>query len=202
MLLNAKTRTDSMPELLKPGEKIDRGIRATTFLGNSSDELALQFTPPGCLRILSGEDVSLPEIPGYMMKPALVSNLKVIEADAQAPKFPVIQFGREPAHTWCYYFEKMDLAAQQQQWQDVLTLASTAQAKGYGPAVASEWVPLMDAYAYTGQGQKALDAARSAYKMDALIAPRLCQDWAKIGQKGDMTAVVQTANKELDCRVE
>ena len=206
MLLNAKTRPDSMPNLLKPGEAVDRGIRATTFLGSSSDELALQFTPPGCLHILSADDALLPELPGYMITPAGISNLKVIQPDAQPPRLPAAQFGKEPVHTWCYYFEKMDLAAQQQKWQEGASLAAEARAKGLVPGVASEWLPVINAYAFTGQAQRALEATRSANRMDALIAPRLCAAWAQIGQKGkpasETTAVFQTVNQELDCRVQ
>ena len=199
LLMNAKTRPASYPALLTPDTEIEKGIRNTRFKGNSSDELAIQFIPPGCLRVLTADDASLPETPGYMMDAAKMSHLNVILPDAETPQIPVTQFGKEPAHTWCYYFEKMDLAGQQQQWQDVITLAEEAQKKGYSPTVVSEWLPLVNAYIQSGQGDKALAASRQAFESDPLIAGRLCTAWQDTPlDKTDQTAI--TAKQELDCR--
>jgi hypothetical protein len=92
----------------------------------------------------------------------------------------------------------MDLAGQQQKWQEVISLADEAQQKGYSPAVASEWLPLINAYIQSGSGDKALAASREAFKTDPLVSARLCTAWAKAGSGLDEAA--KTAKEELNCR--
>ena len=203
--MNAKTRAESFPQLLTPKTSFTRDLRNMTFQGNSADELALQFTPPGCLHVLGPDDASLPELPGYMVKPAQISNLAVIQPAASPPVLPAAQFGKEPAHTWCYYYEKMDLAAQQQQWTEVTSLALEAQTKGLTPAVASEWLPQIYAAGLTGQGQQALAASRAAYQMDTQMGQRLCVAWQRIANDTKVSTEIQPAHQaavqEFNCRI-
>ena len=54
-------------------------------------------------------------------------------------------FGAEPPHTWCYYFEKADLARQLQDWQSVLQLEKQAREHGFTPKFGPEYVPFIEA---------------------------------------------------------
>lgn len=60
-------------------------------------------------------------------------------------------FGKEPDQTWCYYFEKADLAAQEMEWTLVLNLMREAESLGLRANYALEYMPLLRAYAYTDQ---------------------------------------------------
>jgi hypothetical protein len=110
-----------------------------------------------------------------------VSNLSRIEPLPAADGYPPTEiFGKEPAHNWCYYFQKADLARQLGDWQSVVRLGNEAQEKGFSPSSPQEWLPFIEGYAYTGQWEKALKRTREAFEMDEAVAPRLCRAWQRI----------------------
>jgi hypothetical protein len=69
---------------------------------------------------------------------------------------PVI-FGAEPAHNWCYFFEKADLASQNKDWTTVLDLAKEAVNQKFHPNERLEWMPFLQAYAISGDVENFYD---------------------------------------------
>ena len=63
---------------------------------------------------------------------------------------PAVIFGEEPAHDWCYYYEKADLALQKGDFAEVLRLGEEAEQNGYHPDDKIEWLPFILANAVTG----------------------------------------------------
>ena len=47
------------------------------------------------------------------------------------PSPPPMLFGPEPPHTWCYYFQKADLARQRGDWDEVARLGDEARELGF-----------------------------------------------------------------------
>ena len=91
-----------------------------------------------------------------------IANVSRISAQAPNPDFapdPAI-FGSEPAHTWCYYFEKADLARQYSDWQTILKLQTEANQKGYTPTNDAEYLPFIEANVQTGNWQTAIDLSQ------------------------------------------
>ncbi len=72
-----------------------------------------------------------------------------------APPNPDI-FGSEPAHNWCYYFEKADLARQGRDWQTVLPLEKQAKTQSLAPKFGPEYIPFIEAHAQIGDWQTSL----------------------------------------------
>ncbi|HEX2055677.1 MAG TPA: hypothetical protein VHF07_04235, partial [Nitrospiraceae bacterium] len=60
-------------------------------------------------------------------------------------------FGREPHHTWCYYFQKADLARQLNDWSEVTRMADETRVLGLLPADPTEWLPFLEGYLQTGR---------------------------------------------------
>ncbi|MDD2922829.1 MAG: hypothetical protein PHQ36_11155 [Anaerolineales bacterium] len=83
-----------------------------------------QPSPRSCLHVLDGkrfeqaaaDRVEIRQIAQY-------SRADLIEPAGQPPIPPRETFGDEPPHTWCYYYQKMDLARQTEDWQTVADLA-------------------------------------------------------------------------------
>ncbi|HAW51016.1 MAG TPA: hypothetical protein DCX54_01625 [Flavobacteriales bacterium] len=63
---------------------------------------------------------------------------------------PTVVFGPEPAHGWCYYYQKADLARQRGEWEKVLEIGSQAFGQGFEPVDLIEWMPFLQAYALNG----------------------------------------------------
>ena len=68
--------------------------------------------------------------------------------DAPSHTPPTIPFGEEPAHGWCFYYQKASLARQVGDWNEVLRLGEEANSRGLIANDQIEWMPFLQAYAY------------------------------------------------------
>jgi hypothetical protein len=89
-------------------------------------------------------------------------------------------FGPEPEHTWCYYFEKADLARQQENWEQVADLGDQVFAIPYYPDDNSEYLPFVEAYARTGRWEQARDLTRKTADLMPILRPALCAIWQRV----------------------
>jgi hypothetical protein len=166
---------------LQPDTDFAYRARNLVFNGNTSDAVAiLHQTESSCLRVLD---------PIYLHDPLLheghdrlipLSNLSRIMPDP-APIPPDTDiFGPEPAHTWCYFFQKADLARQAENWNEVLDLYVQAQQMGFGPGYGAEYIPFIEAYARTGDWQKAYDLTVAADALTSGHKRMLCVNWVRL----------------------
>jgi hypothetical protein len=65
---------------------------------------------------------------------------------------PEAIFGPEPAHGWCYYYQKASLARQRGDWEDIVRLGDMVRQQNLRPYDWIEWMPFIEAYAYLGDG--------------------------------------------------
>ena len=184
-----------------PDDPIRYELRTLEFRGNTSQAIAvLHQTGGACLRVLDrvytydslyteGQDILIP-----------LSNLSQILPDPEAvPPDPAI-FGPEPKRKWCYFFEKADLARQQKDWQAVITLYKQAQKHGFAPEYGAEYIPFIEAYAQTGDWQKAYELTRAAQKVNAGLKKMLCANWSRLSEiPSAHIEVVKQAQQSLSC---
>jgi hypothetical protein len=105
--------------------------------------------------------------------------------------------GTEPEHGWCYYFEKAELAAGSQDWQQVMKVGEEAISKGFSPAVPSEWVVFIQGYALGGDWQQATDLTRQAIQADPEIDRPLCTTWGLIERQMGADPEGDKARREM-----
>jgi hypothetical protein len=91
-------------------------------------------------------------------------------------------FGPEPEHTWCYYFQKADLARQTQDWNEVLDLYQQAKQSGFFPENGAEYLPLIEAYVQTGNWQNAYDLTLKARRLSLGALKMMCSNWTRFSQ--------------------
>jgi hypothetical protein len=128
--------------------------------------------------VLSPEDNDNPQIPDLTRQALPVSNLSRIEPEPVSGEYPPSElFGAEPEHTWCYYYQKAELAVQFRDWERAAALGDDAQARGYAPTNPFEWLPLIQGYTMSRRWEAALDRSRTAFGADEAIAPSLCRLW-------------------------
>ena len=97
--------------------------------------------------------ITNPNLTELQTKELRLTNLDLIQTDPQNSPPPYL-FGSAPEKTWCYYFEKADLARQNSNFSEVVLLGDEAINKGYSPRSASEWLPFLEGYAWVGQWDK------------------------------------------------
>lgn len=178
------------PDLVA-GKPLEFSLRNFRFQGHSLDGLAISYEPEKdrCLWVLGPEDRFNPELPGMTEDVLSISNPDRIKSGAMAQGYPPEDiFGKEPFHSWCYYYQKADLARQAGDWEQVVALAEQALAEGYKPENPHERLPFIEAHAHTGDWSRALADTRKAYDKDERYARQLCYLWERLDQELEIPA--------------
>jgi len=153
------------------------------FNGRSQDSLVIFYEPQQyeCLWVLGPGDADIRALPEITRQVTALSDLERIKIDsADARPVPTQIFGSEPGHTWCYYFEKADLARQYQDWPEVIALWDQASQNGFAPGNGVEYLPFIDGFAHTGDWQAAEQMTYTAEGLTRVMAPSLCATWQRI----------------------
>ncbi len=167
---------------LQSGLPIEQNYLAAWFSGNTSQVLALTFSPPGCLRVLDPVvDAHTSLLSELMRQSAALSDWGWITSGPQQPAAPdPAIFGPEPPHNWCYYYQKAELARQEQDWQTVADLGQEAFALSDHPNDPAERLPFIEGYAKVGDLERALALTEEAHQITPLMQPALCRLWGRI----------------------
>ncbi len=176
----------------KLGQKISYKDRNLRFVGNTSDAISIVHQGESrCLQVLDAPYADEPFYGANQEQLVGVSNVSRILPESSSPPPSPDIFGREPPHTWCYYFEKADLARQMQDWDAIIALDKQATASGYHPNFGPEYLPFIEAYARRGDWQQALKLSKAAQASISEMEPLLCSTWARLGglPGADETAV-------------
>lgn len=187
---------------LEPGLAVEQPYRATRFEGSTSKVLVLIYSPPSCLQVL--DEVlhdSMAGLPHGVSSAVPLSSLDLIQ-DAQAEILtpPPHIFGREPAHTWCYFFQRADLARQGRDWDGVVQIGDEAFGMGFEPNVASEWIPFVEGYAMAGRLGRAFELSRESLNRNRDVLRMLCRTWDRVaGQLADREGEIRQHMAELAC---
>lgn len=176
-------RTDTGVLTYEKDQPIVQDYKVATFRGNTSQSLVIWYNTPGCVRVLSPvRDARLPGLPDelrYMLQNADLSTIQ--NGASQPPAF----LGVEPAHGWCYYFEKVDLASTMGDWPSAAKMADAAISADDHPGYPADRLVLAEAYAMTGQWQKAQTQTEEAYHTDEQSQRLVCSTWNRISVNAD-----------------
>lgn len=151
-LLNQQTvRNVNMKEV------IGRKVREIFLWKNYGKILAVSKpAAKSCLQVIDGRSpVYSPMEWSKIQEIGTASQLNFIHVNAGGKIPPAELFGPEPEHGWCYYYQKMSVAQQKEDWAEAAEIADAALAAGAHAEDAAEWLPLVQAYAYTGRFKEA-----------------------------------------------
>ena len=166
----------------EPDQELYVDYLAIKFYGNTSQMLGIYYDPPACFRVLD------PDLDPYnlllteqMREAARTSKPDMlIRSESEPVQLQEDIFGQEPAHGWCYYFEKADLARQREDWGAVVSLGDEAFTSGDYPNDPFERVPFIEGYAHTDNWQRAAELTLETYRVSNLTQPLLCKLWERI----------------------
>jgi tetratricopeptide (TPR) repeat protein len=120
-------------------------------------------SPTACIHIIDGS------LPVYSENDALIvqrvgaySRVDRIIPNGSAPTPPAQIFGAEPAHTWCYYYQKAALARQTGDWEEIGKLYDQATKLKLEAGDKSELMPFFEALVNLGR----LDEARTLFNKE------------------------------------
>jgi hypothetical protein len=162
------------------------------------------YAPPKCLRVLDPEIDSINRLipdESLLRDAALLSSTTPI-LSVQTSEMPDI-YGAEPAHNWCYYFQKADLSRQLRDWESVTHLGDDAFALDDYPNDPVERFVYIEGYAHTGDWQKAVEYSIASYKVSKnYVGPLLCKLWDRIERETDASARQESALTDVRNRFE
>lgn len=142
-----------------------RGIR--TYKNYRNILILSQPTSSSCVQVINGRLVELSAAEDERVKAiASFSEVEHILTSGPFHTPPAIPFGAEPAHGWCYFYEKASLARQVGDWEEVVRLGNEALALGLQAEDVIEWMPFLQAYALLGDFVRVDEIA-------AFLAPNL-----------------------------
>jgi hypothetical protein len=202
------------PDPTKPdmGIIIDSIYRNFRFHASGSNSLVLYHSSEetaNCLWVLNQEDEETPYLPEAIHTALPASNFTRIRPEPISSTYPAREiFGSEPAHTWCYYYEKAALAQQQRDWAKIVQLGEEAIGKGYTPDVSQansphEWIPFIEGYVYQNRWEDAASFTITTSHMDQNYKKTLCSLWkrleAETPQAEQKPEALQSVKSGLSC---
>jgi hypothetical protein len=134
-----------------------------------------QPTAASCVQVMDGdqtefssaENARVMQLVPYSQPRNMIPGSKF----AVPPYFP---FGVEPAHNWCYYYEKAAYARQVGDWQTVLNFGDQIAGLHLKPQDLIEWMPFLQAYAHFGD-QTRLRELAVPVASDPFVASQACR---------------------------
>jgi hypothetical protein len=182
------TRLDEegIQNILGENEKISKPYRSHTMFLNYRKVLVMsQSSAISCVHVIDNRwiersqydtDETAQLFPHSKIEFALTEN----KADSTPLDFA---FGAEPAHGWCFYYQKAELARQQGDWESVAALGAEAESLGLAPADLIEWTPFIQSYAALGQTEK-VEQLAAQFKDDSFHNQQFCETLNRMSENG------------------
>lgn len=122
------------------------------------------------------------------------SNLDNILLNLPTPILKESIFGPEPAHDWCFYYQKAELANQKGELQNIVSIGNEIEELNLRAYDSIEWMPFIQAYAYMGYYEKA-DSLINIMKQTPFYQNQACQAYKSKPISSDEK--IQTGNEYL-----
>lgn len=149
-------------------------------------------TPGQCLWILdSGDEWNL-DVEPQMRENVASSSIELIDPIPGPPPFSDV-FGSPPPLDWCFYFQKIELAAQFGDWEKAIGLWREATEQDFSPNNQYEMLPVIEAFARTGDIEQAIVLSLDAIRKQQNVKMAVCVLWDALSDPSDDLLAV------LDC---
>ncbi len=198
LLYDLHVRQYSLPGL-QPGLPVKKDFRATLFEGTTSQVLVVDYQPPGCVRVLDPVyDADLYNFPELLQRAIPLSNPAQWIRDASPAAVPPEIFPTEPKHRWCYFYEKAELARQEQDWEAIYWLTQESIKSGYRPEDPAEYLPFIEGHLRLWLQDDAFQLTEAAYEGSWKLRPALCAAWTRAARSGiDISESYRVKLKEI-----
>ncbi len=178
VILSAEVLNTQTVRFVQTGEHREDNNRNVYVPKKYNKSLIVSFPEEkSCLHVLDGRQLELPGFSrdGSFTNAAPYSQISQIDVTHIPAKVPESIFGTEPEHSWCYFYQKMNLAKQMEDWDKVAQLADEATASNFHAQDRSEWLASFEAYIAVGEIEKAKEIA-SYIKKDPNTHFFLCKE--------------------------
>ncbi|MBV6394620.1 MAG: hypothetical protein HFACDABA_00186 [Anaerolineales bacterium] len=185
---------------LAEGVELTAKKYASTFTADSRDSLIIVFEPEKnqCLWILRPEDAAYRGLPDAVKRAALVSNLSRIQDKHETDRALYRAIVPENPASWCFHYQRADLARQIGDWEQVVFFWELAERGGYAPGHGFEYIPFIQGYAHMGNWRQALALTRQSNRVSANMKTILCPVWQGLKMETPPSAERDSASADAD----
>jgi hypothetical protein len=196
----AELRSTSGLSGLKTGDVIYEGFDFVTYEGTADNVVLLLYQPPGCLRVIDREIYALhPQLPEELGELLEFSHPDLVLDASSTSSEHLPFFDLSPRESWCYYFEKADLARQMGDWDEVARLGDLGFALDDSPNSPTERTPFIEGYARLGRNERAIELTAEALEINPRMQRLLCALWTRMAGDGVDAQAVESAFELLSC---
>ncbi len=184
----------------EPNTPVQIPYRTVDFSGSTSQAVVIYMPANGCLRVLDparGDAEIYSKFPAVLTDAIPLSSYTQIITNPVTPAEPPFLL-TEPAHTWCYYFAKAELAYQMNDFEKVISLYEQAASLGYKAEDQNEMLIFVEAYTRTNNIEAATMLSNNIITEDAKMRRGVCIVWKQIQADGPEGSVEQIMS-ELAC---
>ncbi len=176
-----------------------RGNELTRDFGNVL--ILTQSGENACVRVIDGgsPNLSIHDTHRILL---IAPNSKVdnVIATGEQATPPASIFGNEPEHTWCYYYQKADLARQRGDWENVVEIGEEAERLGLHPNDQIELMPFLQAYAFL-DNQKRVKGLSTRINTQLFYKQQACNYLNSMSDQGyTLSAEMGSYIDELFCK--
>lgn len=177
-----------------------------TFSGTTSQAILVHYPGDSCLRVLNpmyddlGQNFS-----GMLSEGIQLSDPNnILEVKNKINNRNLfLYFGEEPPKTWCYRYQKAELARQYGQWKRIARIGDQAFEYGYLYQAPEELFPFIEGYARAGEYERAANLSFEALSNTRTLRPQLCAIWDRVhaaltSEEGDPLIFYEVSD-ELEC---
>ena len=125
--------------------EVDHTYRSHSFRSNTEKTLGIYYREHGCMLILDEDTRDYSGLPESIERTAVRSDTGLIRTDTQA--VPPAAVGAEPEHGYCWYYQKIELALQQNDADSAHAQAKEVISEDLSPYYAADWAPVLAALA-------------------------------------------------------
>jgi len=183
------------------GMDIDIQNRSVNFIGRSDQSLLISFEPEQgqCLYVIRPQDVSFRKLSPFLKQLGHLSALDRINtsADSSSPFLQVI--GLQSPNDWCAYYQKADLARQNENYEKVIELWQDANENGFSPGAHFEYFLFLDAFAQLERWDDAVELTLEALRAFPIVRPSLCDYWNALPVSVERDSAYRKVESKLDC---
>jgi hypothetical protein len=179
---------------------------ATTFFdGNSADSIFFYYHPENnrCLHLITNEDQNYKQYPNFVKDIASYTNTNRINAELVQNKNLTYQIFDESQKSWCFYYQKAELARQYQSWNEISILWQEISQNNLRTEFGTEYIPFIDGFAQLGDWQTAKEITFQANRISKAMDSILCPLWNTIEQSTPTSAekdnVIKQVYESLGC---
>jgi hypothetical protein len=185
------------PRNILEGAQISQNYIVVNDIQYDFDNLLVMTMPAenSCLHVLDENWAELSVVDTALIALAAprsrIDNV-VTDVEPHLPPSPI--FGEEPAHEWCYYYQKALLARQLENWEEIAKIGNEVDNLGLHPNDQIEWMPFLQSAAFSGD-EKLVKQISTRINSQLLYKQQACENLSAM----QLTPEMQEQVNELFC---